>query len=198
MMSTQPVIDGGAARGDTCIALLRGVNVGRAHRVPMAVLRDLLSELECTDVRTLLNSGNAVFRSAGGTPASHAAAIASAIRRRLSIEVPVIVLAARNLTEIVRENPFAASATDPARLLVAFTQDTADLSALRGLDALVVAPEAFAVARHAAYLHCANGILQSRAGEALLGRLGRSATTRNWATTCKLHALASGLAGARD
>ena len=44
--------------------------------------------------------------------------------------------------------------------------------------------------RHAAYLHCPAGILESRAGEALLGKLGRAATTRNWATVLKLHALA--------
>ncbi len=34
-------------------------------------------------------------------------------------------------------------------------------------------------------------ILESQAGEALLGKMGRAATTRNWATTLKLQALAS-------
>ncbi len=142
-------------------------------------------------MRTLLNSGNAVFRSADGASRTHADAIAAAIAQRLDIEVPVIVLSVSDLAEVVRENPFAEVATDHARLLVAFTQDAAGLSALEDLDALVVPPEAFATGTHAAYLHCANGILQSRAGEALLGRLGRTATTRNWATTRKLHALAS-------
>jgi uncharacterized protein (DUF1697 family) len=51
-------------------------------------------------------------------------------------------------------------------------------------------PERFAIGRHAAYLHCAEGILKSKAGEALLGRIGRRATTRNLATTLKLLALA--------
>jgi uncharacterized protein (DUF1697 family) len=46
------------------------------------------------------------------------------------------------------------------------------------------------LARHAAYLHCANGILESKAGAALLGNVGRAATTRNLATTLKLLALA--------
>ena len=45
-------------RRPTWIALLRGVNVGRAKRVAMADLRSLLEGLGCTEVRTLLNSGN--------------------------------------------------------------------------------------------------------------------------------------------
>jgi len=56
----------------------------------------------------------------------------------------------------------------------------------------------FALGSHAAYLYCAAGILQSEAGEALLGKAGRLATTRNWATVLKLQALAATLQGARD
>ena len=40
------------------IALVRGINVGRAKRVPMADLRELVEDLSYSDVRTLLNSGN--------------------------------------------------------------------------------------------------------------------------------------------
>jgi uncharacterized protein (DUF1697 family) len=41
--------------------LLRGINVGGHHKVPMAALREILQTLGCTHVKTLLNSGNAVF-----------------------------------------------------------------------------------------------------------------------------------------
>ncbi len=40
------------------IALLRGINVGRAKRVAMSDLRALVSGLGYGNVRTLLNSGN--------------------------------------------------------------------------------------------------------------------------------------------
>ena len=43
------------------IALWRGINVGKAKRLAMADLKALLTELGATDVKTLLNSGNAVF-----------------------------------------------------------------------------------------------------------------------------------------
>ena len=51
-------------------ALLRGINVGKAKRVPMAELRALLAGLGYGDVQTLLNSGNAVFTHANASPAA--------------------------------------------------------------------------------------------------------------------------------
>ncbi|MFI4889447.1 MAG: DUF1697 domain-containing protein [Steroidobacterales bacterium] len=174
------------------VALLRGVNIGKAKRVPMAELRALLSELGYTGVATLLNSGNAVFHASMGSSATHASGISSAIAARLQVDVPVIVKSARELAAIASENPLARQAPDPSRLLVAFAQSTAGLSRLAAIETLVEPPEQFALGKRAAYLHCPAGILESQAGAALLGKLGGSVTTRNWATVLKLHALVSG------
>ncbi len=174
----------------TYVALLRGVNVGKAKRVPMADFRKLLAALGFTDVATLLNSGNAVFRGKSGSPKQHAAAIAEAISRKLKVDVPVIVKTARQLAAIVDGNPFPVPDDAHSRFLVAFAQTRADLAGLAAVEPLLRPGEQFAVGAEAAYLHCAGGILKSKAGEALLGKLGRSATTRNLATTLKLHALA--------
>lgn len=173
----------------TFIALLRGVNVGKAKRVSMAELRSLLSGLGYTGVATLLNSGNAVFHAASHTPAKHSADIAAAIATQLEIEVAVIVKSASELAAIISENPIKAGADDPRRFLVAFVQDAKALSGLAAIEPLVVPPERFSVGKHAAYLFCATGILESKAWEALVGKAGKSATTRNWATVLKLQAL---------
>lgn len=169
--------------------LLRGVNVGRAKRVPMAVFRELLEELGFASPRTLLNSGNAVCDAPGAASRDHALRIHDAITARLALDVPVIVKSAAEVDAIIRANPFAAQATDPSRLLVAFAPDAKALASLAPVEALVTSPEAFAVGKHAAYLWTPDGILSSKAGEALLGKLGRLATTRNWATVLKLAAL---------
>jgi len=173
------------------VALLRGVNVGKSKRVPMAELRTLLSGLGYTSVATLLNSGNAVFNAPKGTSAEHAANIGAAISRQLDVEVPVIVKSAKDLAAIVSENPIRAQASEHSRFLVAFVQDAKALSTLAVVESLVVPPEKVAMGRNAAYLLCADGILESKAGAALLGKAGRLATTRNWATVLKLQALAS-------
>ena len=86
----------------TFVALLRGINVGKAKRVSMAELRTLLSGLGYTNVATLLNSGNAVFRAPKGISAGHATEIAAAISDRLKLDVPVIVKSARELATLIK------------------------------------------------------------------------------------------------
>jgi uncharacterized protein (DUF1697 family) len=80
-----------------CIALLRGANVGRANRIAMADLRRLIDELGYSEVRTLLNSGNAVFQASRPNARRIASAIEDSIQRKLGFSVPVIVHAAREL-----------------------------------------------------------------------------------------------------
>src|SRR6185295_14280393 len=101
------------------IALLRGVNVGKAKRVPMAEFRKLLEGLGYTSVVTLLNSGNAVFCAPSGTSKNHASDIAATILRKLKVEVPVIVKTATELAAIVAENPFAVAGPERSRMLIA-------------------------------------------------------------------------------
>lgn len=171
------------------VALLRGINVGKAKRVPMADLRALLTELGYTDVATLLNSGNVVFGASKGTQTRLATDIATAISTKLKVDVPVIVKSAKELLSIVGENQLAEKVSNPSHLLVVFAQNNVALSGLSVVESLVVPPEQFLLGKNAAYLHCASGILASKAAETLLGKAGKSVTTRNWATVLKLQAL---------
>ena len=171
------------------IALLRGVNVGRGNRVPMVEFRGLLEALGYGDVRTLLNSGNAVFTGPAAASGTHADRIRSKLSTRLKVDVLVIVKSAKELAAIEAGNALASTAADASRLLVAFTPDAQALAGLAPIAALVKPPEKMHFGKHAAYLWCPNGILQSKAGAALLGKQGRAATTRNWATMQKISAL---------
>jgi len=175
----------------TFVVLLRGVNVGGAKRVPMADFRNMLGGLGFSDVATLLNSGNAVFNADKGTSRGHAAAIARSIAVELNLEVPVVVKSAQELAAIVAGNPLAQGDFDPSRILVVFAAEDTSLKALEPITALAKAPDQFHIGSQAAYAYCAQGNLVSPLGAALLGKQGRTVTTRNWATTLKLHALAS-------
>jgi uncharacterized protein (DUF1697 family) len=171
------------------VALLRGVNVGGAKRVPMAEWRALLEAMGGTRVRTLLNSGNAAFWHPLRTTKMLEAMIHGSLARSLGVEVPVIVKPRNDIAAIVAGNAFADKATDPSRLLVAITRDAESLAGLAAIAPLVKARERFHLGEHAAYLWCAGGILESAAARALLGKAGREATTRNWATVLKLEEL---------
>ncbi len=171
--------------------LLRGVNVGKGNRVPMAEFRAALEDLGHRSVRTLLNSGNAVFSSSSRSTSKLADGIAKAVQERFNVATPVIVKSSAEIEAIVQGNPLPTPESEHSRFLVVFASDGAKLQALSSITTLLKPGERFVVTEHAAYLHCAGGILESKAGEALLGKVGRTVTTRNWATVLKLSALLS-------
>ena len=171
------------------IALLRGINVGKAKRVPMADLRALMEALGYADVRTLLNSGNAVFDAKGGTPAGHAKKLRAAILEKTGVDCEVVVKAAADLAAAIAEHPLRHHANDDARMLVMFVQEAATLAELEALASDAWAPEAFAVGAHAAWLWCADGIIESRVAKAVGKVLKERGTARNWATVEKLQAM---------
>lgn len=174
------------------IALLRGINVGRAKRVAMADLRALIQDLGYGGVRTLLNSGNVVFTAPDAAPGEAAARIEEALAARLGVSARVTVLSAGELAVIVRENPLLEVAGDPSRLLVAVLTNPADRPRLEPLATQDWSPEALAIGTRAAYLWCPQGVMASRLPEAVGGVLGDGVTTRNWATMTKLYALTEG------
>jgi len=174
------------------IALLRGVNVGRAKRIAMADLRKVLGELGFTDVRTLLNSGNAVYDCPAHDAALSAVRIEEALVLKLGVPARVTVLDAQQLADVVDGNPLLDVAADPARLMVAVLSNPADRERLEPLVHQPWQPEAFALGQWCAYVWCADGVLASHAAAAMGNVLGDAVTTRNWSTITKLHALARG------
>jgi uncharacterized protein (DUF1697 family) len=171
------------------VALFRGINVGKAKRIAMADLRALLGKAGYTEVTTLLNSGNVVFTGEAGPNSRHATRIREAVAKKLGVDALVIVKSAPEIAAVVKGNQLGAVATDASRLLIALVQDDAGLKAVKSLVADDWGNERMLVGRHAAYLWCADGILESRAlGKLLTGLEGRG-TTRNWATLGKIHAL---------
>lgn len=174
------------------VVLLRGVNVGGAKRVPMADLAALLRKLGCSEVATILNSGNAVV-TMPSTPAEKLAQLtAAALRSAFGFDVPVVVKSVRTFRTIVSGNSLASGAINPSRLLVAFAPTSQALKALEPISRIVRAPERFLLGASAAYLHCPEGILESKAAETLLGAARAGITTRNWATVLKLNELLAG------
>ena len=173
----------------TVVALLRGINVGRAKRIAMADLRALVESLGYREVRTLLNSGNVVF---SGDARTAGPRIEKALASRLGVSARVTILSGAELAAVVAGNPFGKIATNPSRYLVAFFPDPAAARKLAPLLKERWEPEAIVIGRRVAYMWCPESILESPLFEGV-GRIAKDGvTTRNWATVTKLHALASG------
>ena len=178
-----------AAVTDRRVALLRGINVGRANRLAMADLRTLFSELGYADVRTLLNSGNVVFTVVKRQTGDCAERIEHAIERRLGVTTRVVVLRRPELAGAVLENPLGTIADTPSRLLLMALRDAAAVARLTPLLKDRWAPEALALGKRVAYIWCAQGIHDSRLWAAANRAVGDAGTARNLTTMTKLLAL---------
>lgn len=171
------------------VALIRGINVGRAKRVAMADLRAMMERLGYRDCRTLLNSGNLVFTSESDSPQASALRIEQAMEAELGVAAPVMALDARDFSTIISECPLVEVAEDPSRLLVSFLLNPAQQDQLAPLTKRVWKPEAMALGSFAAYLWCPDGVLKSQLLVAVDRALGQALTTRNWKTVLKIQAV---------
>jgi uncharacterized protein (DUF1697 family) len=177
-----------------CVALIRGINVGKARRISMADLSKLFSALGYAEVRTLLNSGNVIFDAPKSNPAKLGTAIAQAIEEELEHKVVVVVVTAPQLKTIVAENPLLDVATDFSRHFVAFAPDAASLAPVQPLLKQPWKPDVLAITSRAAYLWCEAGAIDSKLSQAF-GRKAAGLTLRNWATVLKLQTLVAGAQG---
>jgi uncharacterized protein (DUF1697 family) len=170
------------------VALLRGINLGKARQVDMTRLREVLTARGHGEVRTHLRSGNVVLDSAM-PEADLADDLSAAIGEEFGFDVPVVVRTGTELAAVVAGDPFATVATDPARYLVTFMAEPPDPA---GVDALPSADSGdYLVRGRELYLWLPDGIqntpLASWKWDRLLGRPG---TARNWNTVVRLAELA--------
>ena len=171
------------------VALLRGINVGRAHQLGMPRLTELLTGRGYGNVRTHLRSGNVVLDSDLTEP-ELAADLSGAIEQEFGFDVPVVVRTGAEIAAVVAGDPFATVATDPARYLVTFLPEP---PAAAAVDALPPADSGeYLVRGRELYLWLPDGIANTPlAGWKWDRLLGVAGTGRNWNTVRKLAELSS-------
>jgi uncharacterized protein (DUF1697 family) len=152
----------------------------------MADLRELVGELGFADVRTVLQSGNIVFRAPTAHTALAASSIESALVERTGIQAAVLVVSVEDLRTIAKENPLLDVATDPARLLVTFLGEPVDAARIEVPEAGLLVPEAVRVSSRAVYQWCPNGVLASKLPASFWRQFDPRATSRNWRTVQRL------------
>ena len=171
------------------VALLRGINVGKARQVDMPRLREVLAARGHEEVRTHLRSGNVVLDS-GLSEGALATDVTAAIEQEFGFDVPVVVRTGAEVAAVVAGDPFATVATDPARYLVTFLPEP---PAPAAVDALPPADSGeYLVRGRELYLWLPDGITNTPLGSWKWDRLlGVPGTARNWNTVRRLAELAS-------
>lgn len=175
----------------THIVLLRGINLASRNRVPMVELREHLSGLGYSDVRTLLQSGNVVLH-ADRAPEQVAQEVEREVETRFGVKSPVVVRTREQLAAIVALDPLRGIVENDKLYQVSFLSDEPSGEAIEKLAATDVEPERFVHVGREIYAWHPKGIHSSKLARLLSDkRLGVTATARNWSTTVKLLDLAT-------
>lgn len=190
-----------AARTDTYVAFMRGINVGGKNKLPMRDLVAMFTEAGCTDVRTYIQSGNVVFsappestkRRAGRGSASADWAprfgelTSAEIMARFRLKVPLVLRTADELRRVAKGNPFLKSGADEDSLHVAFLGNLPGAKVVASLDHNRSPGDSFEVRGREVYLHLPNGVARTKLTNAYFdSKLATVSTMRNWRTVLKL------------
>lgn len=174
----------------TYIALFRGINVGGKNKLPMKELVTILHELGCTEVRTYIQSGNAVFQSTVEHAGSITSMIGNAIQQRFGFQPQIVLLSPQEIEAAITANPFPAACTEGNTLHLYFLAETAAKPNLDKLTKLQSDSEAFALLNLVFYLHAPDGIGRSKLAAGVEKALGVTVTARNWNSVCRILDLA--------
>jgi uncharacterized protein (DUF1697 family) len=166
------------------VAMLRGINVSGQKIIKMESLRVSLASLGFEDVKTYIQSGNIVFKTAKAAPTDLSKKIARQILDDFGFEVPVLARTESELGDVLKTNPLLKrSGIDESRLHVTFLSVAAPKEAAAVLKTLAGKSELFAVGGREIYLHCPDGYGNTKlSNSAIEKKLSVQATTRNWKT----------------
>src|SRR5438477_2463599 len=166
----------------TYIALLRAVNLAGRAAVAMSNLRDCLTALGFDDVRTLLQSGNVLFRGRARSSTQVERTLETEAPRHLGLATDFFVRTAAEWHTIVAQNPFREEAArDPGHLLVVFLKRAPAGGDVEALQAAIKGREIVRAGDKHAYIVYPDGVGRSRLTSALIEKkLGTRGTGRNW------------------
>jgi uncharacterized protein (DUF1697 family) len=175
-----------------CIALLRAVNLGSHNKVSMADLRAFVEQLGGEDVKTVVQSGNLVFRSSVASPARLEKQLEAEAAKHLGLITDFFVRTSKEWSAIISANPFPKMASDdPSHLVMMTLRDPPPAKAVEDLRAAIKGREQVKTNGREAYFTYPDGIGDSKLTIAIIEKkLGTRGTARNWNTVLKLDALA--------
>jgi uncharacterized protein (DUF1697 family) len=178
----------------TYVALLRGINVSGKKIVKMEDLRKLMEGAGYGSVKTYIQSGNVVFEAKEKSKTKIAEAIEKLIGNAYGFEVTVFVLDMAGLEKAIDNNPFAENrepeGSGTKKIYVTFLSGLPSPENLEKLKSAPIGEDRIALFEDILYFKLAVSAADSKLSNTLIeSKLKLKATTRNWNTSLKLHAM---------
>jgi uncharacterized protein (DUF1697 family) len=161
-------------------AFLRGVNVGKNHRVSSGELKELFAAVGAEEVATFRTSGNVVFDAARDM----AGELERQLEQSLGYEVRVFLRSARELRAIAAEEPFPAKAVEASqgKLQVSMLDSKPSAAARKQVLALATDDDRLAFGERELYWLPSSGTLDSSLDRKEIDRLVGPTTMRTKGT----------------
>jgi uncharacterized protein (DUF1697 family) len=171
------------------VAMLRGINVGGNKKIKMDKLRSSFEALGLEQVKTYIQSGNVVFKTAKISPVALSRKLEERILGDFGFSVSVISRTVDEIQNTIANNPFLNQpGIDLEKLHVAFLSEAPTPAALKKLAELTLAPDRSRSLGKEVYFYFPNGVSGSSLWKHPLDRvLSVEATMRNWKTVNALH-----------
>lgn len=178
----------------TFIGLIRGINVGGKAILPMAVLRDVLTEIGTVSPRTLMQSGNFVCK-AEGSASELEQTLEEALGAKLDKTFGVLVRTLEQWEAVLAANPFPSEAIeDPSHLLIFTCNSPLSKDDAQTVSAACEEPERVLEIGDTLFAYLGNGVADNKISKhPIMRTFLKNATGRNWNTACKLRDLANQL-----
>ena len=176
---------------NTYIALLRGINVGGHHKLPMRELVLLLEALGLKNVKTYIQSGNVVFQSARTDRLKLSEEISTAVGESHRFTPQIFILDMEALQAAVAANPFPEGEDEPKSLLLYFLDAIPEDPDFSALEAVKTNTERYELIGSVFYLYAPDGIGRSKMAEKVGKGWNVSVTARNWRTVNKVMEMAT-------
>ena len=167
----------------TWVLFLRGINVGGNCSLPMKELVSLLEQQGCENVRTYIQSSNAVFDASKAVATRVEKQLGPAILKKRGFEPRLHVLSLADLEAAAAGNPYPqAVKVEPRLVHVFFLSGKPSAADIAAMNAVKASHEEFTLKGKYCYLHTPKGFGISKLAASALKRLGDDCTARNWRT----------------
>lgn len=175
---------------NTYIALLKGINVGGHKKVPMAELRELLTNSGLVNVKTYIQSGNVVFQSSEINIENLETKIQQSILKSFRFEVSVLVRTRKDLQRIFNDAPFSEEKKKKSYFTMLHTTPNPEL--VKEASKKVYEGEEYVIINDCIYFYFEKGYGQAKFNMNFFERkLKTIGTARNYNTMVKLLSLSA-------